>query len=150
MWVTHIGWTERSHGDAIDGCRGVVRLGLDGHGAAYAHGGAAGADDGPTPHDLFCGALAAEADSMIRVTAARTDAAIAHLAVIVTCDLDARGTLGLGGPVAIQSVRVEIQLTLAGTTAPARRLVDVALARCALLQTLHASVPVAIVFGLTQ
>jgi organic hydroperoxide reductase OsmC/OhrA len=137
-WDTHLAWTEAGAEAA-----GVVRLGLDGHGAAYP------LQDmtGDRPDDLLCAAVAASLDSTIRRIAAGMNLAIQRLAVLVTGDVDARGALDEPGvPVGFQSMRVEVQIRLAGGgVGPAARAVSAAERQCVTLQTLRACVPIDVV-----
>jgi uncharacterized OsmC-like protein len=131
-WFTHLGWTEEAQ---------AAHIGLDDRELAFA-------GDDQAPRDLLCAALAACADSTIRRFAARMGVRIERLAVIATGDVDERGAAGVPGvPVGFQSMRLEVQLRLAGTHGPstAHALLARAERHCVLLQTLAAGVPIELV-----
>jgi len=97
-WATHFAWTEASGPELADPFRGTVRVGVAGREVAFALDDAVGGPhDAPAPGELFCAALAACLDSTLRLVAARMDVTIERLAVIVTGDVDARGSLGDSG-----------------------------------------------------
>ena len=75
-------------------------------GAEQAHGwklafalgdGVGGLHDQPAPGELLCAALAACVDATNRLAAVRLKAGIARLTVIVTGDIDSRGSLSDDG-----------------------------------------------------
>lgn len=144
-WVTHLAWTEAEGTEAADRTRGVVRLGLDGREVAFAL-----EDEARGQRDhLLCAAVAGCLDANVRRAAARARVTIERLAILVTADVDIRGSLGEAGvPVGFQSMRVEVQLRLAArdraatahTVATAERL-------CVTLQTLRASLPIELVLS---
>jgi uncharacterized OsmC-like protein len=150
-WATHLAWTESSGAEVADPYRGMARMGLAGHELPFALDDAVGGPhDEPAPGELLCAALAACLDSTIRLVAVRHGIVILGLAVIVTGDVDARGTLGdRDVPVGFQSLRVEIQLKVADGTpsAAADRLLDIAARHCEMLQTLRTGVPIEILTG---
>src|SRR5262245_43179662 len=123
-WATHLAWTEATELDTADPYRGTVRIGLKGRELAFALDDAVGGPHdapAPAPGELVCAALAACLDSTIRLVAARMRIALSRLVVLVTGDVDGRGTLGEEEvPVGFQSIRLEVQLQPApGTSARA-------------------------------
>lgn len=145
-WATHLAWTETSGRDLADPFRGTVKVSLAGRQLAFAlDDGVGGPHDQPSPGELFCAALAASVDSTIRLAAARTMVDIARLAVMVTGDVDSRGSLGDPGvPVGFQSMRLDIQLELAEGASPgaAEQLLAAAGRYSEILQTLRSLVPI--------
>jgi uncharacterized OsmC-like protein len=150
-WATHLAWTEVSGSDAADPFRGTVHMSLADRKLAYAlDDGVGGPHDQPAPGELFCAALAACVDSTIRLAAARMGVEVERLAVIVTGDVDSRGSLGVeGAPVGFQSMRLQIQLQLGPRSRPgaAEKLLAAAEKYSEVLQTLRSPVPIEIVHG---
>jgi uncharacterized OsmC-like protein len=66
----------------------------------------------PVPGDVLCAALAACADSTLRIIASRLGVKLQRLAVRAEADVDVRGTLCVepAVPVGFQAMRVHIQL----------------------------------------
>jgi len=126
-----------------------VHVGLEGRELTYAlERRVGGPDDDLRPRDLLCAAVASCFDSAIRLVAARLGIVVERLVVIVTGDVDARGTLGDPHvPVGFQSLRVEVQLRLAGEPDPGTTAHVIASAqrRSVLLQTLRGAVPIEII-----
>jgi uncharacterized OsmC-like protein len=147
-WATHLAWTETSGADTADPFRGTVQVGLAGRKLPFSlDDGVGGSHDRPAPGELLCGALAACVDAALRLEAARMQTELARLAVIVTADVDSRGSLGEPGvPVGFQSMRLEIQLELASFRAgAAEALLAAAEERSEVLQTLRSLVPIELV-----
>jgi uncharacterized OsmC-like protein len=147
-WATHLAWTESSGADIADPYRGTVRVSLAGRKLPFSlDDGVGGAHDAPAPGELLCAALAACVDATMRLAAARMNIELARLAVIVTADVDSRGSLGEPGvPVGFQSMRLEIQLELASAVpGAAEALLADAEQRSEVLQTLRQLVPIELV-----
>jgi uncharacterized OsmC-like protein len=148
-WATHLAWTETTGADIADPFRGTVHVSLADRKLAFAlDDGVGGPHDQPAPGELFCAALAACVDATVRLAAARMKVDIARLAVIVTGDVDSRGSLGEDGvPVGFQSMRLEIQLELAdgARAGAAERLLAAAERWSEVLQTLRSRVPIVVV-----
>jgi uncharacterized OsmC-like protein len=101
----------------------------------------------PVPGDVLCAALAACADSTLRIIASRLGVKLERLVVRAEADVDVRGTLCVepAVPVGFQAMRVHIQL-LAPEADP-RALSKLLLAAeqcCVVLRTLRAGVPVTV------
>jgi uncharacterized OsmC-like protein len=106
-----------------------------------------GFSDLPVPGDVLCAALAACADSTVRIIASRLGVKLERLIVRAEADVDVRGTLCVepGVPVGFQAMRVHIQL-LAPEADP-RALSKLLLAAehcCVVLRTLRSGVPVTV------
>jgi uncharacterized OsmC-like protein len=149
-WATHLAWTETS-GAGADPFRGTVHMSLADRELNYAlDDGVGGPHDQPAPGELLCAAVAACVDATIRLAAARMDVEIERLAVIVTGDVDSRGSLGQADvPVGFQSMRLEIQLQLGARSRPgaAEKLLAAAERYSEVLQTLRSPMPIEIVHG---
>jgi uncharacterized OsmC-like protein len=101
------------------------------------------------PGDILCGALAACADSTLRVVAHQMGLPLDELAVQASAVVDVRGTLGAARdvPVPFLRFRLEIAMRFAGSVeaGAADRLVATAERCCVVLQTLRAAAPVELV-----
>lgn len=107
-----------------------------------------GFHDRPNPGDILCAALASCLDTTLRMIAARLRLPVETLSVVVTGEVDVRGTLAVDPevPVGFQrmSCRIEIE---AGDEAPPGALewlVAAAERACVVLRTLREGVPVAL------
>ena len=105
-----------------------------------------GFHDLPNPGDVLCAALAGCLDTTLRILAARLRIPLDGLTVVVTGDVDVRGTLAVSDDVAVgfQGLRCRVEIE-AGDEVPAaavRRLVAAAERACVVLQTLRNGVPV--------
>ena len=110
-----------------------------------------GPHDAPTPGDILCAALAACADSTIRMIANALGVQLASLEVTVEGDVDVRGTLMVERdvPVGFQAMRCDVRMRAAEKT-PAELLERLKLAAehsCVVLQTLRSPQPVSIAFS---
>src|SRR5215831_5210736 len=118
-WQTYISWSDASGAAIADGLGGQVLLGLAGHPVDYSiDESLGGSHDSPAPAEMLCAALTACLDSSIRLAAGRLGVALDRLVIIVAGDVDALGALGEPGvPPGMQSIRVEVQLAIAGPAA---------------------------------
>jgi uncharacterized OsmC-like protein len=109
-----------------------------------------GLHDAPNPGELLCAALAACADTSVRMLADLLRVQLDDLEVEVSGDLDVRGTLDVDRsvPVGFQRLALDVRLRAAPGTPPARvhRLVAAAERACVVLDTLRAGVPVDVAF----
>lgn len=110
-----------------------------------------GPHDAPTPGDILCAALAACADSTIRMIANALGVQLASLEVTVEADIDVRGTLMVERdvPVGFRAMRCDVRMRTA-EKAPAELLERLKLAAersCVVLQTLRSPPPVSISFN---
>lgn len=100
-----------------------------------------GDGDAPIPGELLSAALASCLDSAIRIIANRLDVILLELAVVVTAEVDVRGTLRLNPqtPVAFQKMHISVRLDAAQGTNPAilNALLQAAETSCVVLQTLR-------------
>jgi len=100
-----------------------------------------GNGDAPIPGELLSAALASCLDSVIRIIANRLDVTLLELAVVVTAEVDVRGTLRLDPkiPVEFQKIHVSVHLDAAAGTSPALldAMMQAAEASCVILQTLR-------------
>ena len=100
-----------------------------------------GNGDAPIPGELLSAALASCLDSAIRIIANRLDVTLLELSVVVTGEVDVRGTLRLNAqtPVAFQKMHISVHLDAASGTSPAvlKALVQAAETSCVILQTLR-------------
>jgi uncharacterized OsmC-like protein len=104
-----------------------------------------GLHDLPVPGDLLCAALAACAESTLRIVASRMKLSLDYLGCAVTADLDVRGTLAIDPTVDVGFQRIAVQVDLRAPTAPAeavRQLLATAERSCVVLQTLRHGVTV--------
>ena len=110
-----------------------------------------GLHDAPTPGDILCAALAACADSTIRMVANLLGVELEHLEVSVGADVDVRGTMMVARdvPVGFQAMRCQVELRAKAGTSPALlgRLKAAAEHSCVVLQTLRQPPPVRMTFG---
>jgi len=110
-----------------------------------------GPHDAPTPGDMLCAALAACADSTIRMVANILGVELEHLEVSVGADVDVRGTMMVARnvPVGFQAMRCQVDLRAKAGTSPALlgRLKAAAEHSCVVLQTLRQPPPVQMSFG---
>ena len=124
------------------------------HGVVVAGGGAipfavhwevGGRHDGPVPGDLLCAALAACADSTLRIVASHHRLPLDAVCCIATGDVDVRGTLGVsrGVDIGFQQMQLQIELTAPRASASERRRLLRAIEHsCVVLQTLRNGVSV--------
>ncbi|HLB46537.1 MAG TPA: OsmC family protein [Anaerolineales bacterium] len=86
---------------------------------AQAHSGVGGAGTGACPGDLLLGALAACAQITCQMVAAAMGVPTERIEVIVSGDLDLRGTLGISKevPVGFESIRVRFEIDAPEATA---------------------------------
>jgi len=109
-----------------------------------------GPHDAPTPGDILCAALAACADSTIRMVANILGVELEHLEVSVAAEVDVRGTLMVTRdvPVGFQAMRCQVDLRAKAGTSPALlgRLKTAAEHSCVVLQTLRQPPPVQMTF----
>ena len=124
------------------------------HGVVVAGGGAipfavhwevGGRHDGPVPGDLLCAALAACADSTLRIVASHHRLPLDAVRCIATGDVDVRGTLGVsrGVDIGFQQMQLQIELTAPRASASERRRLLCAVENsCVVLQTLRNGVSV--------
>ena len=110
-----------------------------------------GPHDAPTPGDILCAALAACADSTIRMVANILGVELEHLEVSVGADVDVRGTMMVARdvPVGFQAMRCQVDLRAKAGTSPAllKRLKAAAEHSCVVLQTLRQPPSVQMTFG---
>ena len=115
------------------------------------HAALGGPHDAPTPGDILCSALAACADSTIRMIANALGVHLTSLEVTVEADVDVRGTLMVERdvPIGFQAMRCHVRMRVAEKT-PAELLERLKLAAehsCVVLQTLRSPPPVSIAFS---
>lgn len=110
-----------------------------------------GLDDLPNPGHVLCAALAACADTTLRMVADHLGVRIARLSVHVTGEVDCRGCLAIDPsvPVGFRSIDVTVNMTTAdGADAQMVQLLrDTAERLCVVLDTLRRGVPVAVSFS---
>jgi uncharacterized OsmC-like protein len=138
-WTTDRAGTHADAGAVADQLHTSVHLG---HGVRIG-----GFSELPVPGDVLCAALAACADSTLRIIASRLGVKLQGLAVRAEADVDVRGTLCVEPtvPVGFQAMRVHIQLT--APDADPRALSKLLLAAeqcCVVLRTLRSGVPVTV------
>jgi uncharacterized OsmC-like protein len=132
--------TDVLHGTVIPGNRDdatPVRYGV--------HWAVGGLHDLPVPGDLLCAALAACAESTLRIVASRMGLLLDHLSCSVTADVDVRGTLAVDPTVDVGFQRVTVHVDLRAPTAPpeaVRKLLAAAEHSCVVLRTLRHGVTV--------
>ncbi len=99
-----------------------------------------GDGDAPVPGELLCAALAGCMDSTIRIIANRLSIVLTHLEVIVSAEIDVRGTLKFkhNVPVAFQKMHlsVDIETTIGTKPEMVKSLLKAAEASCVVMQTL--------------
>jgi uncharacterized OsmC-like protein len=126
----------------MPGCGAAVPVGV--------HRAIGGLHDAPTPGDILCAALAACQDSAVRMVANILGIELESLAVEVTGEVDARGTMAMDGQVRVgfQSMRCDVRMRAPEGTSPALlRNLQVAAERCCVvLQTLRAPLAVQTTF----
>jgi uncharacterized OsmC-like protein len=128
------------HGTVVPGNREdatPVRYGV--------HWAVGGLHDLPVPGDLLCAALAACAESTLRIVASRMGLSLEHLSCTVIADVDVRGTLAIDPTVDVGFQRITVRVDLRAPTVPAealRLLVAAAERSCVVLQTLRQGVAV--------
>src|SRR6266545_5342055 len=112
-----------------------------------------GLHDAPNPGEMLCGALAACADSSVRLIARQLGIALDDVGVEVTGELDVRGTLALDRSVRVgfQKLTTKVSLRAATATPAARiaRLMAAVEALCVVLDTMRRGVPVEMTFECT-
>jgi uncharacterized OsmC-like protein len=100
-----------------------------------------GDSDAIVPGELLSAALASCLDSTIRIIAERLSIQLEHLAVIVSAEIDVRGTLKLNPnvPVEFQKLHISVDLKADPTTKPSMltALLQAAENSCVVLQTLR-------------
>lgn len=105
-----------------------------------------GDHDLPNPGDVLCAALAACLDTTLRILAARLRIPLESLTVVVTGEVDVRGTLAVsdGVSVGFQRLRCQVEIEPAKEVPAAAvdRLLRAAERACVVLQTLRNGVPV--------
>lgn len=110
-----------------------------------------GPHDAPTPGDILCAALAACADSTVRMVANIIGVELEHLEVSVGAEIDVRGTMMVARdvPVGFQAMRCQVDLRAKAGTSPALlgRLRTAAEQSCVVLQTLRQPPPVQMIFN---
>lgn len=111
-----------------------------------------GNSDAPVPGELLSAALASCLDSTIRIIADRLNVQLRHLAVVVSAEVDVRGTLKLNPniPVEFQKMHISVDLNAAANTKPAmlNALVQAAESSCVVLQTLRKPTEITTQFNL--
>ncbi|MBX7432220.1 OsmC family protein [Mycobacterium sp. Y57] len=105
-----------------------------------------GLHDAPNPAEMLCAALAACADSSIRMVADLLRVRLIGLEVEVSGQVDVRGTLAIDRsvPVGFEHLEMTVRIQAAPGTAPDRvdRLTRAAEHACVVLDTLRRGVPV--------
>ncbi len=99
-----------------------------------------GDSDAPVPGELLSAALASCMDSTLRIVANRLSIQLTHLEVIVSAEIDVRGTLRLNPkvPVAFQKMHLSVAIDTVAGTPPhmVKALLSAAKASCVVMQTL--------------
>ena len=117
-----------------------------------AHAGVGGDGGMPCSGDLLLGALAACQEITVRMVAAAMGMELEELEVVVSGDIDLRGTLGLSRdvPVGLTDIRCDTRVTIAGEHDPERasRLLKSADRYCVVLSTLRNGIDVKSTFAL--
>ena len=146
-WTTDQAGTLADASDVSDPLHTSVDLGHDVRLELAVHERIGGFSELPVPGDVLCAALAACADSTLRIIASRLGVKLQRLAVRAEADVDVRGTLCVepAVPVGFQAMRVHVQL--AAPDADPRALSKLLLAAeqcCVVLRTLRSGVPVTV------
>lgn len=99
-----------------------------------------GDGDAPVPGELLCAALASCMDSTLRLIANRLSIVLTHLEVIVSAEIDVRGTLRFVPdiPVAFQKIHLSVDIETEPGTKPemVSALLIAAETSCVIMQTL--------------
>lgn len=107
-----------------------------------------GLDDLPNPGHLLCAALAACAETTLRMVADHLGIELQHLSVDVIGDVDCRGCLAIDAdvPVGFRSIDMTVDLTLAADVSEqqVQLLRDMGERLCVVLATLRDGVPVTV------
>lgn len=115
--------------EPMPGCGATLPVGV--------HRALGGPHDAPTPGDILCAALAACQDSSVRMVANLLGIELESVAVLVSGDVDVRGTMAMDPqvPVGFQTMRCEVRLCAKAGTDP--RLLEklrVAAEQCCVVQ----------------
>lgn len=109
-----------------------------------------GLDDLPNPGHLLCAALAACADTTLRMVADHLGIQLQHLSVDVTGEVDCRGCLAIDAavPVGFRSIEMTVELTppADANDQTMQLLRDMAERLCVVLATLRDGVPVSVTY----
>ena len=115
--------------EPMPGCGATLPVGV--------HRALGGPHDAPTPGDILCAALAACQDSSVRMVANLLGIELESVAVLVSGDVDVRGTMAMDPqvPVGFHAMRCEVRLRAkAGTDPRLLKKLRVAAEQCCVVQ----------------